>query len=126
MPDLTKYSKDVNTAEEQLLRNAYAAFNSRDIDAALSTMDLNVEWPNGMEGGIEYGQDAVRAYWKRQWSMINPHVEPLQFQKAGDGRIVVDVHQVVRDLEENIIFDQMVQHIYSIENGLIQNMEIRK
>jgi hypothetical protein len=36
---------------EQLLRRAYEAFNARDIDAALALMHLDVDWPNGMEGG---------------------------------------------------------------------------
>ena len=41
------------------------------------------------------------------------------------GRIVVDVHQVVRDLSGSIVVDQMVQHIYSMRDGLIGHMEIR-
>lgn len=43
------------TEEEQLLRRAYEAFNARDIDAALALMHLDVDWPNGMEGGRERG-----------------------------------------------------------------------
>ncbi len=42
------------------------------------------------------------------------------------GRIVVDVHQVVRDRGGKIVSDQMVQHVYVIEGGLIRSMEIRK
>ena len=34
-----------------LLKAAYAAFNRRDIDAALAAMHPEVEWANGMEGG---------------------------------------------------------------------------
>ena len=39
----------MTTFEQDLLKKAYAAFNTRDIDGALSTMQPNVEWPNGME-----------------------------------------------------------------------------
>jgi ketosteroid isomerase-like protein len=35
-------------ADQRLLRQAYVAFNARDIDAALATMHPDVEWPNGM------------------------------------------------------------------------------
>src|SRR6266404_555254 len=31
-----------------VLKKAYDAFNARDIDAALATMQPDVEWPNGM------------------------------------------------------------------------------
>ena len=41
------------------------------------------------------------------------------------GVTVVDVHQVVRDLSGNILVDQMVQHVYSIQDGLIERMDIR-
>jgi len=108
------------------LTTAYEAFNARDIERALATMHPAVEWPNGMEGGWLHGHDAVRAYWTRQWGMIDPHVEPRRFSTAEPGRVVVDVHQVVRDRAGTIVTDQMFQHVYDIENGLIRRMEIRK
>ena len=108
-----------------LLQKAYAAFNARDIDAALETMKPDVEWPNGMEGGAVHGHEGVRAYWTRQWGMINPHVDPVSFNPDSSGRIVVGVHQVVRDLAGNLLTDRMVEHIYSLEDGLIRSMEIR-
>jgi hypothetical protein len=111
--------------EQRLLQDAYTAFNARDIDAALATMHPDVEWPNGMEGGLVYGHDGVRAYWTRQWGLIDPHVEPLRFSPDAAGRIVVDVHQVVRDLAGKVLGDRTVQHVYLIEGGLIRSMEIR-
>jgi hypothetical protein len=113
-------------SERELLTSAYAAFNARDIDAVLATMHPDVEWPNGMEGGYAHGHHEVRAYWTRQWRAVDPHVEPRGFAAAADGRIVVDVHQVVRDPTGNVVADQMVQHIYCIEHGLIRSMEICK
>lgn len=109
-----------------LLQKAYAAFNARDIDAALATMKPDVEWPNGMEGGTVHGHEGVRAYWTRQWGMINPHVDPVSFDPDNSGRIVVCVHQVVRDLAGKVLMDRMVEHVYSLEDGLIRSMEIRE
>jgi hypothetical protein len=109
----------------ELLAAAYEAFNARDLDRALATMHPDVEWPNGMEGGSMRGRDAVRAYWSRQWTMIDPHVEPRGFSVAERGRVIVDVHQVVRDLRGAVVTDQMVQHVYEIDDGLIRRMEIR-
>jgi hypothetical protein len=110
----------------ELLVKIYKAFNARDIDTVLAVMHPDVDWPNGMEGGRVYGHDSVRDYWTRQWTMIDPYVEPTNFTNDTDGRIIVDVHAVVRDLQGNILVDQMLQHVYLIEDGLIKNMEIRQ
>lgn len=40
--------------------------------------------------------------------------------------IIVRVHQVVRDLEGNVITEGTVEHVYLIEDGLIKSMEIQK
>jgi len=110
----------------QILTAAYEAFNARDIDGVLSLMHPNVDWPNGMEGGRLHGHSAVRDYWTRQWSVLNPRVDPIRFNDDGAGQIVVDVHQVVRDPAGSILVDQIVQHVYTIHDGLIQHMEIRQ
>ena len=108
----------------EILRRAYEAFNARDIEGALALMDPDVDWPNGMEGGREHGHDAVRAYWTRQFSMIDAHVEPLGFTERPDGRIAVDVHAVVRDLDGNVQSDGRITHVYTIGDGLITRMDI--
>jgi GNAT superfamily N-acetyltransferase len=108
-----------------MLAAAYAGFNIRDIDAVLALMHADVEWPNGMEGGYVYGREGVRAYWTRQWSLVDPRVEPTRFDCDHRGWVVLDVHQVVRDLSGTVLVDQIVQHAYQIEAGLIRRMEIR-
>lgn len=110
----------------ELLKKAYLAFNARDIDGALATMRTDVVWPNGMEGGVVHGHEGVRAYWTRQWGMIDPHVEPKTFTPDSSGRIVVGVHQVVRELSGQVLFDRMVEHVYTLKDGLIGTMDIRE
>lgn len=108
-----------------LLTRIYRAFNARDIDAVLAVMSPDVDWPNGMEGGRVHGHDGVREYWLRQWSMIDPTVIPQRFDTEDDGTVTAHVHQVVRNLEGTLLLEQMVQHVYSIEQGVIERMEIR-
>lgn len=109
-----------------LIKKAYAAFNARDIDGALATMTPDVDWPNGMEGGTVHGHDGVRAYWTRQWGVLDPHVEPKKIESDSSGRIVVGVHQVVLELSGKLLLDRMVEHVYTLKNGLIQSMEIHE
>jgi ketosteroid isomerase-like protein len=114
------------SSSTSLLEHAYAAFNARDLDGALTTMTPDVEWPNGMEGGTVHGHEGVRAYWTRQWGMIDPQVDPVGFKDEADGRIAVSVHQVVRELSGKLLLDRMVEHVYSLKDGLISSMEIRE
>lgn len=117
---------DAESEAAAVIRRAYEAFNRRDVDAATALMDPEVEWPNGMDGGIERGREAVRAYWTRQWGAIDPRVEPLAITEGADGRWVVEVHQVVRALDGTVLVDRTLQHIYRLSSGLIRGMTINE
>lgn len=110
--------------EHELLIKTYAAFNNRDIDSVLALMHAAVDWPNGMEGGRMQGHAAVRSYWERQWTIIDPRVDPVNLSTDHLGRTVVDVHQVVRDLGGHVLADRIIQHVYSFRDGLIARMDI--
>ena len=109
----------------ELLRGVYALFNNRDIESVLAAMHPDVVWANGMEGGHVHGRDEVRSYWKRQWAIIDPHVEPVEISPNSKGEVVVKVHQVVRDLKGNLLADRLVIHVFQIRSGLIQRFDIR-
>jgi hypothetical protein len=113
-----------SSPENDLLCAAYAAFNARDIDAALALMTDDVAWPRAFKGGFVRGPKEVRAYWTEQWSEIDPHVEPVAFHPKDDGSILVEVHQVVRDLAGSVLADERVGHRFTLEEGLIQRMEV--
>src|SRR5918997_6103273 len=104
---------------QELLRRAYTAFNARDIDAVLSMMHPDVQWPNGMEGGYVYGHDGVRAYWTRQWRLVDPFVEPQAFSSEPDGRILVEVHQRVLDKDGGTLLERRGEHIYNLPDGTL-------
>jgi len=112
------------SGDAEILRHLYDRFNARDIDGALAAMHEEVDWANGMEGGHVHGRESVRRYWLRQWTMIDPHVEPLGFSTGPDG-VVVEVHQTVRNLGGTLLSDEMVGHIFRIEDGLITRFDIR-
>ncbi|HEU0296957.1 MAG TPA: nuclear transport factor 2 family protein [Anaerolineales bacterium] len=112
--------------DEEIIRQAYDAFNARNIDAVLAVLSPDVVWANGMEGGYVHGHTELREYWTRQWQIINPHVEPLSLTREASGQVRVAVHQVVRDLAGTILADQNVVHTYLIDNGLVRHMDIVK
>lgn len=56
----------MNTAFQTVIKKAYAAFNIRHIDQALSTMQPNGQWSKACEGGYISGHDEIRVYWTRR------------------------------------------------------------
>ena len=116
--------KIMTTQLNDLIKKAYTAFNERDIDKALSTMHPDVRWPKAFEGGYISGPNEIRKYWTRQWAEINPNVEPIGFNERQDGTLEVTVHQVVKDLKDNLIFDGTIKHLYTLQDSLIRRMDI--
>lgn len=111
--------------EVEFLKRMYRSFNARNMEDVLASLHEDVMWANGMEGGYVYGRDGVRSYWTRQWAMIDPHVEPVGFSKGPQLEVIVEVHQVVHDLNGGLLVDQMVGHIFTIDDGLIRRFDIR-
>lgn len=110
----------------KLIHHAYEAFNKRDIDEVLSLMNTDVHWPNGWEGGYVSGHDEVRDYWTRQWKELNPTVIPVSTDQKSENEMEVTVHQIVKDMQGNLLFDAIIKHIYTFRNDKIQSMEIGK
>jgi ketosteroid isomerase-like protein len=109
---------------ERLIRDLYVAFNARDVDAVVAQLHPDVDWPNAWEGGRLTGHAAVHDYWARQFTQIDPRVEPVEITQADDGRVAVTVHQTVRSLEGETLFDGRVGHVYTIRDGRIVHMEV--
>jgi len=108
---------------EQLIRDLYASFNARDIEAVLAHLDPDVDWPNAWEGGRLHGHEAVREYWTRQFAAIDGHVEPTAIVEDG-GRVVVTVHQTVRDLDGQLQDERTVMHSYAFRDEKIVRMDV--
>lgn len=115
----------------ELLARIYDRFNARDIDGVLAALTDDVAWANGMDGGHVHGREAVRAYWTRQWTIVDPRVEPVGFRRAADGAIVAEVRQTVRDLEgrplqghTHGLADKTVAHVFRLREGKVARFDI--
>ena len=101
----------------------YTNFNERKIDRVISAMTENVKWANGMEGGFVYGHDAVRDYWTRQFRLISSTVTPINID-PGNEVVKTKVHQVVHDLEGNLLADEFVYHLFQLPGDKISEFNI--
>ena len=111
---------------QTLIAQAYSAFNHRDIDSALALMSESVSWPKASEGGRVVGKKEIRAYWTRQWREFDPHVEPLEIIDREGGITNVKVHQLVKGPGGKILSDSEVWHVFTINNGLIERMDLKE
>jgi ketosteroid isomerase-like protein len=106
------------------LRTAYEAINRGEIDAALSLMAPDVDWPNTVEGGREHGREAVRVYWTRLFGLLVPRFDPLCVQPAGDGRIVVHARLRFSDPDSGQpLAHQHVRHVFTWRDSLVARMD---
>ncbi len=107
-----------------LIEQAYSAFNRRHIDGALALMTEDVSWPKASEGGSVVGKEEIRAYWTRQWSQFDPHVEPLEITEGDGGKVRVRVHQLVKNLQGDVLSDSEVLHVFTVNSGFIAAMDL--
>jgi hypothetical protein len=114
------------TSSADRFEKLYAAFNAREIDALLEQMTDDVDWPNAWEGGRVIGHQAVRDYWTRQWSEIDPTVEPVDVAARPDGSVAVEIDQTVRALDGSVIAENRVRHVYALRDGLIARMDVEE
>jgi hypothetical protein len=117
-------TEDQLSIKRRLIEAAYKGFNDRDIEGVLPLMHPDIQWPKAFEGGYVVGPEEIRTYWTRQWNEIDPVVKPQAISKRIDGKIEVVVHQVVKGLDGNLLFDGTVKHIYEVRNDLLFKMDI--
>ena len=107
-----------------IIEQVYSAFNKRDIDGALALMTQDVSWPKASEGGKVVGKEEIRAYWTRQWGEFDGLVEPLAITEEAGGKVRVRVHQLVKDLQGDVLSDSEVLHVFTMNSGLISAMNL--
>ena len=102
------------------LREAYAAFNRSDIDAAVEPTDTHIERSEPAEfpgGSIYHGRDGVKQYLSQSraaWAEVRS--EPEEFIPVGD-RIVVFVHARVRPKGKGEWQGVRLADVYTVHNG---------
>jgi len=107
------------------LREAYAAFNRGDIDAAVRILDTGVEWvepPEFPGGGTYHGVEGAKRYLAQSRASAAQVIsEPEQFIPAGD-RIIVFVHARVLPKGSNSWQDVRLADVYTFQNGRVTNL----
>ena len=107
-----------------MLEALYRALNERDIETAIEHLEPGVDWPDEKTGGRLHGRNEVRAYWQKQWTEIDPTVEPMRIDIAPDGKAHVLVDQLVRALDGEILQNLKVEHVFEFDGPFISRMTV--
>lgn len=114
---------DMRADHRELLLQAYAAYNSQNVEALLALVSDDVDWPDD-DGGRLHGKAEVRPYWTEQWTRTRTHDDPINFDQLTDGRIAVHIRQVVHSLDGSIVSRGDALHIHHIEQLRILRLDI--
>jgi hypothetical protein len=102
-----------------MLRDHWGRIEAMQVDIASGRLltQLSTRAPAHVPAG-------VRDYWSRQWAAIDPTVEPGAVTTRPDGKVAVDVHQLVRSLDGTLLGEGDVVHVYSFRGALIARMDV--
>lgn len=107
-----------------LLTRLYEVYNRRDLTAFLALLTVDVDWPDQIQGGRLIGHDAVAAYWSANDKLITVDAAPVSFVTQSDGRVAVDVNQIVRNLAGQVWSDSCVRQIFTLRDGRVARMDV--
>ncbi|HEV2289149.1 MAG TPA: nuclear transport factor 2 family protein [Candidatus Acidoferrales bacterium] len=107
------------------IRGAYAAFNRGDFDAAVASLDPNIDWTEPATfpgGGTYHGRDAVKGYLSQSRSgWTQGTSKPVRLILAGN-RIVVFVFVRFRPKGGNDWHEAKIADVYTVRRGKIVQM----
>jgi uncharacterized protein len=108
------------------LRDAYAAFNRGDIDAAVASLDEQIEWSEPVEfpgGGTYHGREEAKRYLAQSrgaWAEVIS--EPERFITSGN-RVVVFVYARVRPNGGKEWQEVRLADVYTFRDGKATHMQ---
>ncbi len=108
---------------QTFFENIYQNFNDRKVDLVINEMTNDVQWANGMEGGYVYGHKNVKEYWIRQFVLVSSNVTPLEIDEENN-IVKIKVHQVVHDINGNLLSDEIVYHFFTLKDDKIARFDI--
>jgi uncharacterized protein len=110
----------VASANIELVRRGYEAFNRGDIDAAFELLDPEIEWVTDERvpfAGTYHGRDEVRRLLSDQLEVFGDlTMEPLELFEAGD-QVVAFVRQRGRGEASGATIEITVGHLWTIRDG---------
>lgn len=109
-----------------LLIQLFEAYNRGDFPAFAAGLRDDVDWPDQIHGGRLIGPAAIKDYWDANAQLIKVEINPIAFALEADGRVRVEVNQVVRGLTGSLWSDIQVRQYYTLHDGQVSRMDVER
>ena len=104
---------------------AYKSYNERDLEGLLRVMCEDVNFMNALTGGRIKGHAEMREFWLLQQTSLDVQTEPIRIYEQADGKTVVLVREVMREVGGALLLDQEMEHVFTFRDGLVERMDFR-
>lgn len=108
----------------KLVERLYDANQRRDLEAFRALVHPQLVWPDMTRGGVLTSPEAVRDYWAYNDAALKIEMTPIEVYALDDGRILVDVNQVVWNRSGQLWSDLRVRHCYTLREGRFWRMDM--
>jgi len=71
------------------------------------------------------GHAEMRKVWLLQWTSLNPQTEPIDIYEDAEGRTVVLVREILREVSGRLLMDQEMEQVFTFRDGLVARMDFR-
>lgn len=109
-------------SHRDLIAEAFAAYNRRDVDGLLDFLTDDVDWPDGDARLI--GKAAVKQYWLHQFTETHTHDEPVRFIALSPERVVVHLNRTVEDRHGQALSQGTFRYSFGVRSDLISRLDI--
>ncbi len=104
-------------ADVDVVRELYDALGRGDVEAALSGMAPDVVFQTTVE--TQHGRDAVRTWLRATFDALDDFQAVVErVLDAGDGRVLVDVHETARGRSSGLPIEHRFAHLWTVRDGM--------
>ena len=111
--------------EHDVILAAYKSYNEGDLEGLLRVMCEDVNFMNALTGGRIKGHAEMREFWALQQTSLEVQTEPIRIYEEADGKTVVLVREVMREVGGALLLDQEMEHVFTFRDGLVERMDFR-
>ncbi|KRA73986.1 hypothetical protein ASD89_11085 [Caulobacter sp. Root656] len=110
-------------ARELVLR-LHEAIGRRDAEAAAALFHPLARFRNYLDEGQVVGPAGAQAFYLRLFETLAPNIDLLSIQTLADGRAQAELQVSVHDRSGRLWSDSRVTATYTVQDGLIQSVEL--
>jgi ketosteroid isomerase-like protein len=112
------------SSEEQSVTAIYEAFNTANLENLADLLHSDVDWETTPPGGRTRGREQVCALFAGRMAEWTWEFQPTSILTGEDGRITVHGRSAVRKKDGTVRRDQEVEHLYTMQDGLVRNADL--